>query len=288
MSTIGIVAEGLDHPECVAVGPDGALYAGGEAGQLYAVDPADGTFREMGSSGGWLLGLAVDADGNVIACDPKRGAVVVFDVHGNVRTLSTGAPGRAMITPNYPVLLDDGTLLVSDSGTWPAGGGCIFRIAADGTTSVWSESAPHFTNGLALDASGSYLYVAESTLPGISRIPIAADGSAGPAEIVVLLPGTVPDGVAFDVEGRLYIGCYRPDRVYTLEPDGTLLVHADDHQGTLLAAPTNLAFGGEDHRELYIASLGRWHIARIRTEAAGLPLRYPRFVSPEGSEGGPE
>ena len=30
-------ADGLDHPEGVTAGPDGTLYAGGEAGQIYRV-----------------------------------------------------------------------------------------------------------------------------------------------------------------------------------------------------------------------------------------------------------
>ena len=32
---VQIFAEGLDHPECVIYHPDGSLWAGGEAGQIY-------------------------------------------------------------------------------------------------------------------------------------------------------------------------------------------------------------------------------------------------------------
>ena len=91
------------------------------------------------------------------------------------------------------------------------------------------------------------------------------------------MPGTVPDGLAFDRNGRLYIGCYRPGRIYTLDPDGVLAVIRDDFQGTDLAAPTNLAFGGADGRNLFVASLGRWHIARIRVDVPGATLHSPEF-----------
>ena len=40
------------------------------------------------------------------------------------------------------------------------------------------------------------LYVAESTLPGVTRLPVGADGALGALEEVVRLPGTVPDGSA--------------------------------------------------------------------------------------------
>ena len=35
-----VFASGLDHPECCAFDRDGNLWAGGEAGQLYRIDPA--------------------------------------------------------------------------------------------------------------------------------------------------------------------------------------------------------------------------------------------------------
>ena len=39
INDIEIFADGLDHPECVAVHPDGSVWAGGEAGQIYKVSP---------------------------------------------------------------------------------------------------------------------------------------------------------------------------------------------------------------------------------------------------------
>jgi hypothetical protein len=34
---MSVFAEGLDHPECVAVHPDGSVWCGGEAGQIYRI-----------------------------------------------------------------------------------------------------------------------------------------------------------------------------------------------------------------------------------------------------------
>jgi gluconolactonase len=56
------------------------------------------------------------------------------------------------------------------------------------------------------------------------------------------------------------------------------LIFRDDFQGTDLAAPTNIAFGGTDGRDLFVASLGRWHIARIRVDAPGADLNRPSFT----------
>jgi hypothetical protein len=43
---------GLDHPECVATGCDGKLYAGSEAGQVYRLSPDGSKVETIGSAGG--------------------------------------------------------------------------------------------------------------------------------------------------------------------------------------------------------------------------------------------
>ena len=68
-------AHGLDHTEGVAWGLDGYVYAGGESGQLYRIDPAKPEAKLVTSTGGFLLGLALDAGNNVYACDAKHAVV---------------------------------------------------------------------------------------------------------------------------------------------------------------------------------------------------------------------
>lgn len=277
VSAFTTLADGLDHPEGVACGPHGEIYAGGEAGQLYAVD-SDGTVRQMASTGGFLLGLCLDADGNVYACDNGRHEVVRIAPDGSVRTWSTGTPDRRMRTPNYPVFAPDGSLYVSDSGGWNADDGCLFQIGRDGATSLVSDTLSAFPNGLAIDPNGRFLYVVLSQLPGVVRLPLRG----GEPERMVDLPGNVPDGLAFDERGDLYIACYTPSVIYRLhggEPGGQLDVLVADWEATAIATPTNIAFCGADRRQLVVASLSRWHLATTRMDVPGARLFYPSPMS---------
>lgn len=268
--------EWLDHPEGVACGPAGEIYAGGEAGQIYRVD-LDGAVEQVASTDGFVLGLCLDADRNVYACDSARQAVVRITPGGEVTTYADGAPGRAMRTPNSPVFDDAGNLYVSDSGNWHGGDGCLFRVRPGGATELVSEELAAFPNGLALHPDGRRLSVVLSTRPGVVAVDLGADGSVGSPRPVVELPRHVPDGLAFDAAGNLYIACYRPDAVYRLDPGGSLDLLVDDWEGTVIATPTNLAFCGPDRRTLVVASLSRWHLAKAEMAIAGAPLRYPRL-----------
>ena len=272
---VKVVVDGLDHPEGVAWGLDGNLYAGGEAGQIYKIDVEQGVAEIMGSTGGFILGIALDAQGNVYACDSRRRAVMRVEADGSGSVLTSGAPERPMVTPNYPVFTESGRLFVSDSGTWEKNDGCIYVREPDGTTQVWSTESSQFPNGLALDCEENHLYVVESSGERVVRIPINADGTAGAMTLVMDLERAVPDGLAFDVEGGLVISCYRPDTVFLLDVDGNLEVLAHDYRGTGLASPTNVCFGGEDMKRLFVANLGRWHIAEISMSSPGMPMRYP-------------
>lgn len=262
------VVDGLDHPECVTVGPDGLLYAGSESGAIYRIDPATGATETIAQTGGFVLGLAFDGAGALYICDNGRSEVLRMPVGGSPSPYSTGSPDRPMRTPNYAAFDADGTLYVTDSGSWGSSDGCIFRVARDGSTTVLTEAASGFPNGIALSPDGAHLYVVESLPPRITSVSIA-DGSA---QLVVDLPGTVPDGIALDAEGTAYISCYRPDAILRLGTDGVLTTFDEDWQGTRLAAPTNIAFAGTD---LYVANFARWHIERLSTPVPGLPLRYP-------------
>jgi len=277
LSRLSALASGLDHPEGVAWAPDGNVYATGEAGQVYRVSLADGKFTQIGSSGGYGLGIAADAASNLYVCDMGVKAVVRVKQDGSASTYSRGASEEPLTVPNFPVFDAAGNLYVSNSGAWTGRNGHIQRIDARGKASVWSRQAAGFTNGLALSSDGRFLYVVESTPPLISRIAITANGSAGAYEVVAELPSTVPDGIAFDSSGALYVACYAPDRIYRIAPGGKPEVLFDDWTRMSLNAPTNLAFAGPNLGRLLVANLGGYNLVSAELGVRGMPLHYPRL-----------
>jgi len=267
---------GFDHAEGVCWEPNaGRFYAGGEAGQVYAVQ-LDGTMAKVADTGGFILGIAADGDGRLYLCDTGRQAFLRVDPRtGMVEQVSDGTPDRHMRSPNWPVFRPDGTALVTDSGTWRGADGHVWRIRPDGTTDVWTEATARFPNGAALAPDGSALYVVESNLPGVTVVPIGPAGSAGAARVFVQLPGSVPDGVAFTADGRLLVACYTPDRIYIVDQSGRAEILVEDDLSVELSSPTNLAFGGRELDLLISANLGRWHLTKVDAGLRGSPLSRP-------------
>ena len=261
----------LDHPEGVAVHPDGSVWCGGERGQIFRIDPDGRSIEEVGSTGGFALGLAFDRTAeHLYVCDLKHAAVFRLETaSGRVERFTDGSPAGPFKIPNYPAFDPEGRLYVSDSHEFGKPGPGVFRIEPDGKGELWYDRDVTFANGLALSPDGSALYVAETFASRVFRIPIRDDGSAGEREDVADTPGSLPDGLAFDVEGNLYVGCYEPSHVLRIDPDGTVRVLWHDVTAHTLAHPTNLAFRGTT---MFTANLGRWHLTRIEVGIEGLRL----------------
>jgi sugar lactone lactonase YvrE len=262
----------LKHPEGIAVATDGAIWCGGEGGEIYRIEPDGSDFSEITSSGGFTLGLAFDAVGNLFACDLAH--AVVYRLAPGGRTLEVFARGdgkRMLRVPNFPVVHSRrNCLYVSDSHGANSPGPGIWRF--DLTTDegeLWYDGTLNFANGMALAPDRASLYVLESFARRVVRIPIQADGSAGDLQTVVEGVGRVPDGLAFDREGTLYISCYEPSCIYRYPAGGPLELWFADPEAHLLCHPTNIAFRGP---ELFTSNLGRWHITRIEAGIDGAPL----------------
>jgi sugar lactone lactonase YvrE len=268
----------FDHPEAVAWGPDRMAYAGGEAGQVYRFDLGGGKLDQYAQvEGGFVLGMAHDADGNVYACDERLARVNRIAPDGTVSVYSDGNAARKMRVPNYPVFDDAGNLYVSDSGTFGGEDGFIWIVRPGGDAEIWDRSAKGFANGMCLSADGRHLYVVESSPPLISKVAVNRDGTAGERTVVVELPRQVPDGVALDVNGDLYISLYNPNIIYRFTTGGELITLYDDWRQLQLVAPTNIAFGGADMSTLIIASLCGWSVHTAPMPVPGLPVRYPKL-----------
>jgi sugar lactone lactonase YvrE len=260
----------LDHPEGVAVHPDGSVWCGGERGQIFRLDPDGTRLDEVASTGGFCVGMAFDAGGDLFVCDLGHAAVFRLEVaSGRLERFSGGAPGRPFRIPNFPAFDAAGRLYVSDSHAFRDPGPGVFRIEPDGRTELWWGRPLDFANGLAFSPDGSWLYVVETFASAISRIAVRADGGAGALERVLTVPEVFPDGLAFDLEGNLYVGCYEPSQVLRIDPDGDVRVLYREISAHTLAHPTNVAFRGST---LFTANLGRWHLTRLEVGIAGISL----------------
>ena len=260
----------LDHPEGVAVAPDGSVWCGGERGQVFRVDPDGASVTEVASTGGFCLGMAFGGDGDLFVCDLKHAAVFRVETRtGRVERFADGAPGHRLRIPNFPAFDPEGRLYVSDSHQFDRPGPGVFRFDPEGRGELWYGQDVTFANGLALGPDGRHLYVAETFANRVFRIPVGDDGSAGARQEVAATPGAWPDGLAFDVDGNLYVGCYEPSQVLRVTADGAVDVLFRDWTAHTLAHPTNLAFRGST---MFTANLGRWHIARLETDVEGAPL----------------
>lgn len=269
-----IFADNLDHPECLAVHPDGSIYAGGEAGQIYRISPDGKRVEEIANTGGFILGVAISPDATwLAACDLKRKCL--WRLHLKSRTLTefaSGADGQRFNIPNHLVFARDGTLYVTDSGAFRQITGKIFRFSPDGSGQIWHPGPFNFANGIAFSPKADAIFVVCTWLPGVERIPINPDGSPGKRSVYVKLPKVLPDGLTFDRRGNLYIACYTPARIYKVTPNRKASILIDDWESHTLSNPTNIAFGGPNFDQLFAANLGRWHLTKIDLRTIGAPL----------------
>ena len=265
-----VFAGGIDHPECIAFDRDGNLWAGGEAGQIYRI-AADRRPELVANLGSYSAGIAFSpVEGDLFVCNPSLGVVrVPKDGKFSVFTSHCGA--HKLICPNYGVFDSAGNYYVTDSGLWKERNGMLLRYKPDGRGEILAGPFD-YTNGLALSADERTLFMVESKTDSVHRFEIRADGSLGPAELYASECGRFPDGLTLDAEGNLYVCCYASDEIWRISPGRERTLFAWDRWAILLGSPTNMAFGGENFDELYVANLARTTITRARVGRKGQPL----------------
>lgn len=269
-----IFADGLDHPEGLAFDADGNLWAGGELGQVYKINPR-GKVRTVTTLGGFNLGLTFSARQELFVCNVKLGTLIQLDRSGKTIRSWERAGRYRLRTPNFAVFDCTGNLYFSDSGEFNKNDGFLFVLRPNGKIEQLLDHLA-FPNGLSLSADDGTLYVVQSTKDNVLAVPMLDSGAIGKPRIYASGLHNVPDGAALDANGNLYVTCYASHNVYRVAPNGQVALFAVDRKGTMIAGPTNAAFGGANLDEMYFANLSRWHICRVRVDVKGQLLANQR------------
>jgi gluconolactonase len=107
-----------------------------------------------------------------------------------------------------------------------------------------------------------WLFMVESDTDRVFRFELTSDGRLGPGEVYSDSVGRLPDGLALDETGNLYVACYASDEIWRISPTREKTLLAWDYHAILISRPTNMAWGGENRDKLYVSNFGRDTITR--------------------------
>jgi sugar lactone lactonase YvrE len=293
----------IDMPEGIAVNHQGDIFVGNRrlAGEQrmseilrIAPDNTVSVFATLGLAtpdfDGGVLGLAADPQGDLYAAFPSGDPAT----HGIWRISSRGGMARlggseTMLTPNALALDARGNLYATDSQD-----GTIWRFPRAGPGTLWIrhllvEPGPAIgANGIAF-VPPSTLFVANSDLALIARIPIRTDGSPGDPQIAAAaFELLLVDGLAADVHGDLYAAIagstiFGTAPVVRIDPQTGMITPATD-AADRFDFPTSLAFGRgpRDPKSVYVVNAGLFpedrpdaspNVVRVGVGVPGAPIR---------------
>ncbi len=287
-----ILVEGLSIPEGPVVLPDGSwlvVEMGEDRGCVSHLTNNFQTRTELAKTGR-PNGLAIDAKQNIWVAESNPPALLRMDLSGNVETILTHSDDGPFLFPNDLCFGPDGKLYFTDSGVtfldFAPGGvvvenflslqyeGRVYRMDVETHKLETLATGIKFTNGLAFGPDDKYLYVAETITGDIIRYKWSAKGLGAP-EIFgnVISPDAPegikgPDGMAFDVDGNLYVAVFAQGDVTVLASDGSV----KERIKTAGIAPTNLAFGLNGEKRIYVTEDEKGTLEVFDVKASGLIL----------------
>ena len=252
-------------------------------GNLYVVNFAFGQIVRISPEGratvvceydGAPNGLQIGADGRAYIADRERGIMLFNPASGSVELLC----GRDRLSPGYQGLSDltiarNGDIYFTDQGDShllkPSGR--VLRLSPTGTVDVLMEGVPG-PNGIVLDPTETYVFVAVTYGPAVWRGRLRSDGGVDKVGIFQSLPGgySGTDGLAMDEKGGLAACHNRLGTVWLFDPLGEprFRVRAPKDAGMKI---TNVAYGGPKNAKLFMTETESGKILVADAPVAGLP-----------------
>jgi len=266
-----------------AAAADGRVYFSDIANnRIMRFDPQVGLHSVWRTPSGRANGLLFDPEGHLLACEGNEFGnndgnrrVTRTDIEtGEVTVLTDHFEGKRYNAPNDIAACSNGQIFFTDPcygdrATMELDHDSVYRIDPDGSvTRAITQPEIERPNGIALNPDETVLYLVDScpVVGGNRKIwafDLAATGELSNQRVVIdFAPGRGGDGMAVDQQGNLWIaaGIARPRGPHESKdvPPGIWVVTpTGEIQGRIPIVEdvlTNVTFGGDDLRTLYVAA----------------------------------
>lgn len=240
--------------------------------------------------------LAFGPDGGLYIADSGHRAILRASPSGEIVEMVTVGDRNPLNGPNDLSFDADGSLYFSDPrGSSPRDPiGAVYGFSAVTGEMSKVDDGMEFPNGVV--ARQGVLYVAETFQRKIWSYDIVGPGRTANKRLFCELPDNPgapalpretarelgvdrivgPDGMAFDIEGNLYVAAYGSGCVWVFDQAG-------ERVGPLKVGdtyPTNVCFGWPDFTTLYVTLERAGEVVAIPTDSHGDRLNFCPSVSP--------
>lgn len=213
-------------------------------------------------------GIDSDAEGRLILAQHDRKISRVED-DGKMTVLADSYNGKKLNSPNDLVVSSDGSIYFTDppfaidEDQKELDFNGVYRIAPDGSLHLLVDNFD-LPNGIDLSPDESILFVNDSGRNHVRAFDLSDDGTVSNGHVFAEMKDPKAkgsaDGMKVDAEGNVYTT--GPGGIWIFDSDGDLLDRISVPQ-----QPSNLAWGGDDMKTLYITA--RTGLYRIRTNVGG-------------------
>lgn len=240
-------------------------------GRVFRVTP-DGNMDVAIEYDGEPCGLKIHQDGKIFIADKKHGIMEFDPATGVIAPYCTRWRAERFLGCNDLVFSKNGDLYFTDQGQsgLHQPNGRVLKLSADGHLQVLLGNIPS-PNGLVLSPDEKILYLAVTRANAIWRLPIMPDGGVSKVGVFIQLSGGLsgPDGLAVDEQGNLAVCHAGLGVVWLFSNLGEPLLRI---QSCADVSTTNLAYGGDDRRTLFVTESRSGSILSARLDVPGLPM----------------
>lgn len=206
-------------------------------------------------------GIRFDKQGNMLVADYTNHNILKVNMVTKRVNVFAHEPG--MNQPNDITLDNKGRLYASDPN-WNDSTGNIWRIDVRGEITLL-EANMGTANGIEVSPDNKKLYVNESVQRNVWAYDLLPDGSIRNKRLLIQFADFGLDGMRCDNKGNLYIARYGKGTIVKVSPKGKIL------KEIFLKGknPSNVSFGGNDRRTVYVTVQDEGNIENFRVDIPG-------------------